>query len=379
MRESCNMSGEYGDLPAGGGYLSAACDDLPATVGNLPATDNNTPATGSSFSLTVNNTPMEGSSFPLTGNNTPMAGSSFPLTANNMPAAGDSFPLTVNNTPMEGSSFPSTGGNLPGKVDLCDTFAEKWDKIVVPCNWQMQGYDIPNYTNIEYPYPLDPPFVPDENPVGIYRKEFYVPASWKGKKVFISFGGVNNAFYVYVNGNEAGYGQTSHNRFDFDITDYIHDGKNTLVVKVFKWSSTSYLEDQDFWRLSGIFREVYLYSKPQTYIYDVFCKTELDGNYENAKLVVEARVENGSRIDYRIRASLYDANDNMVMTGILENDILVANIENPRKWSAETPYLYKLLLCLTDNDSNVLEYQRVNIGFRSVEIKDGCLRSTGSL
>ena len=160
------------------------------------------------------------------------------------------------------------------------------------------------------------------------------------------------------------------------VTDHIHDGKH-LIVKVFKWSSTSYLEDQDFWRLSGIFRDVFLYSKPQTYIYDVFCKTGLDSNYENAKLVVEAKVENGWGIDYKIRASLYDANDNLVMTSLLENDILAANIENPRKWTAETPYLYKLLLCLTDNDGNILEYQRVNVGFRSVEIKDGMLKING--
>ena len=245
-----------------------------------------------------------------------------------------------------------------------------WDKIQVPGNWQMQGYDIPHYTNVNFPYPSEPPYVPDENPVGIYKKEFYVPKCWNDKKVFISFGGVNNAFYVYVNGNEVGYGQTSHNNFHFDITEFLNEGKNILTVKVFKYSSTSYLEDQDFWRLSGIYREVYLYSKPKTYIEDVFVKTELDEDYENANLIVETKVANGVDINYLVMASLYDDKENLIIEECLKDNILNKRVKNPKKWTAETPNLYKLIITLKDDKGNVLEYQKVNIGFRNIEIKD---------
>ncbi|HHV60830.1 MAG TPA: DUF4981 domain-containing protein [Clostridiaceae bacterium] len=253
---------------------------------------------------------------------------------------------------------------------------EHWDKITVPGNWQMQGYDKPQYTNIRFPYPSDPPHVPDDNPVGIYRREFYIPESWCNRKVFISFGGVNNAFYLFVNGEKVGYGQTSHNRFDFDITGYIREGRNVLILKVFKWSSTSYLEDQDFWRLSGIFREVCLYSKPETYVRDVFVRTSLDKDYKNAILEIETCISGNSGNHFTV-IELYDPENKLVFKDSMKGCHFSGEVTNPLKWTAETPYLYKLLLALMDENNEVLEYQSINIGFRSIEIKNQQLLING--
>jgi beta-galactosidase len=166
-----------------------------------------------------------------------------------------------------------------------------WGTIPVPSNWEMEGHGLRIYSNIEYPFPKDLPNAPTEwNPVGSYRREFEVPVAWDGREVRIVFDGVESAFYLWINGQKVGYSQGSRTPAEFDITQYLQKGSNTLAVEVYRWSDGSYLEDQDFWRLSGIFREVYLWSTEESHVRDFTIVTELDGQYENAVLRFEAEV-----------------------------------------------------------------------------------------
>jgi beta-galactosidase/beta-glucuronidase len=142
----------------------------------------------------------------------------------------------------------------------CDDWS--WDTIPVPSNWQMHGYGRPLYTNVAYPFPVDPPRVPYENPMGLYRRSFQIPEDWANQQVFLTFEGVDSAFYVWVNGQQVGYSQGAHLPSEFDIKKYLRSGENLLTVQVFQYSDGSYLEDQDMWRLSGIFRDVYLTARP---------------------------------------------------------------------------------------------------------------------
>ena len=171
----------------------------------------------------------------------------------------------------------------PAGFEAEDYSDEHWDSIPVPSNWQMLGYGKPNYTNVNYPYPVDPPFVPDDNPTGLYRRSFYLPETWEGRQVVLVFEGVDSAYYVWVNGQLVGYSQVPHLPAEFDITGLLHAGENQIAVQVFQWSDGSYLEDQDMWRLSGIFRDVYLVSYPQVHVRDVRIRTLLDAQYRDAR------------------------------------------------------------------------------------------------
>ncbi len=159
---------------------------------------------------------------------------------------------------------------LPAHFEQVRFIPDHWDKIPVPDNWQMLGFGRPQYTNLAYPFPVDPPHVPQLNPIGLYRREFTLPPQWQERQVFLNFEGVDSAFYVWINGQMAGYSQASHLPSEFNITAMVVPGVNLVAVQVMQWSDGSYLEDQDMWRLSGIFRDVYLYSTPQIYLRDVF-------------------------------------------------------------------------------------------------------------
>jgi len=263
--------------------------------------------------------------------------------------------------------------------------ASEWDTIPVPSNWQMHGYDRPQYTNINYPYPMDPPFVPDDNPVGLYRRAFVVPEAWLGRRIYLTFEGVNSAFYLWVNGHRVGYSQGSHMPAEFDITPYTRLGGNVVAVQVFKWSDASYLEDQDFWRLSGIFRDVYLTARSDVYLRDVFVRTPLDAEYRDATLEVDVSVRNAGDAPvagYVVSAKLIDPDGEGALpettvgavdlaAGEEKTLALKAPVSDPDKWTAETPYLYSLLLTLKDAKGEVLEVEHVRVGFRQVEIRDG--------
>ncbi len=262
----------------------------------------------------------------------------------------------------------------------------KWDEIPVPGNWQMYGYGIPIYVNVKYPFVVvNPPYIPhDNNPVGSYRKNFTVPDDWKGREIFIHFNGVKSAFYIWVNGKKVGYSQGSMTPAEFNLTPYLKEGGNVLAVEVYRWSDGSYLEDQDMWRLSGIFRDVYLFSTPKIHIRDFFIKTELDENYENAQLKVDVELKNYSDKEFEnisVEAILLDNKNIQVGRKMEKSSILVGengktNIElgqlisNPKKWTAETPNLYQLILVLKDSNGKIIETTESKMGFKKVEIKD---------
>ena len=261
-----------------------------------------------------------------------------------------------------------------------------WDLITVPSNWELQGYGTPIYTNIKYPFgPPEPPFIPhNNNPVGSYRREFTVPQDWDGRRVVIHFAGVESAFYIWVNGEKVGYSEGSRTPAEFDLTRYIHTGSNTLAVEVYRWSDGSYLEDQDFWRLSGIFRDVYLYSTPQLYLWDFQVKTELDSEYKDALFKVSVILMNNhkdSPSEGTVSISLKDA-DNMDVIQLQRKNVNIsswrqekldfeAEIDSPVLWSAENPYLYNLLITVSDSDGNIFEAVPFRIGVRQVEMKNG--------
>ncbi|MFC1672303.1 sugar-binding domain-containing protein, partial [Planctomycetota bacterium] len=266
----------------------------------------------------------------------------------------------------------------------------RWDDIEVPSSWQMLGYGRPHYTNVQYPFPPNPPKVPSQNPVGSYRRDFWVPDDWSRRCVFLRFEGVDSAFYVWVNGRKVGYSQGSRIPAEFDITRHVRPGVNTVAVQVYQWSDATYIEDQDMWWLSGIFRDVYLLARPPLYVSDFRVRTHLDSGYRNAVLDVRVDLENlGARkAGGRVEVSLLDAESRLVLPRPLRARAVVgakgegsldvkARVSNPRKWSAEDPYLYTLVIKLKDAKGGVLEVVTCRIGFRSVEVKGGNLRVNG--
>ncbi|MBN2594763.1 MAG: DUF4981 domain-containing protein [Sedimentisphaerales bacterium] len=294
-----------------------------------------------------------------------------------------------------------------------------WDDISVPGNWQMQGYGTPVYSTGGYSFKIDPPRVmgePDEsqytnyedrNPVGSYRRGFTVSRDWNGKEIFVVFDGVDSAFYLWINGQKVGYSQDSRTPAEFNITRYLKEGENVMAVEVYRYSDGTYLEDQDMWRLSGIFRDVYLVSRPKIYIRDYFAKAQLDENYKDGSLMVEIELKNNSDTKQKpsqVEMSLYDIGDKNTYSfweklfgpmkkvfstvrsdsnEMLEpGETLKFTMNSPaiaevKKWTAETPNLYKLVLTSKDENGRILESMACNIGFRKIEIIDGTLRVNG--
>ncbi len=262
-----------------------------------------------------------------------------------------------------------------------------WKEIDVPSNWQMKGYDVPIYVNIPYPHRMNPPFIAhDWNPVGSYKRSFKIPSEWKHKEVFLHFGAVSSAFYVWINEQLVGYSEDSKVPAEFNITKYIRSGKNTVAVEVYRWSDGSYLEDQDFWRMSGIQRSVFLHARPGTYIKDFFANGDLENNYTDAvlKLDVDLKspaLDNG---DFVVEASLFegakkiysDLKDVKLTEGAGSVKIL-KSLPGIRQWSAEKPELYSLVLCLKNKDGLPLEFVSSKIGFRKVEIVNSQLLVNG--
>jgi beta-galactosidase len=263
-----------------------------------------------------------------------------------------------------------------------------WKEIPVPSNWEVQGYGTPFYRNLGYTIKKDFPHVMSEpekwytaykerNPVGSYRRDFDVPADWNGKRIFITFNGVDCAFFLWVNGQKVGYSVNSRNAADFDLTKYVKPGKNMIAVEVYQYSSGTWLEDQDMFRLHGIFRNVSIWSAPQVHIRDFFIKTDLDKEYKDASLDVTAKIKNYSdktRKAQIFTATLYDKEGKEIAKGSANGTPLKANqeevlrvkmqITNPAKWTAETPNLYTVVL--TSSEGEILSQK---IGFRKVEIK----------
>ncbi len=275
-----------------------------------------------------------------------------------------------------------------------------WKTIAVPGNWQRQGYDTPLYTNITYPFQVDPPRVMGEpppeytnfkarNPVGSYRREFTVPEAWKGRQVFLQFDGVDSAFYLWINGRQVGYSEDSRTPAVFNITQYLQEGANVLAVEVYRYSNGSYLEDQDYFRLSGIYRNVHLWSAAALHIRDFFAHAELDAQCRDGDLRVDVEVQNfaDQPQGFKVAAELLDAAGQTVLQGLTADGradaagkasvTLRKPVAQPALWSAEQPNLYRLLLTLTDAAGRTVEVTTCQVGFRRVEMKDGFLLVNG--
>ncbi len=275
--------------------------------------------------------------------------------------------------------WSSTPENRPKNFFVKDYNDRNWDTIEVPSNWEIQGYGTAIYSNIPYPFPKEEPHISaNDNPVGSYRRNFEVSSDWQDKQLFITFDGVSSAFYIWVNGQKVGYSQGSRTPATFNITNYIKQGKNQLSVEVYRWCDGSYLEDQDFWRLSGIFRDVYLQARPKTYCSDVRIVTDLDEDFIDADLIVE--LELGGQLYGSVSIHLDDSDGKSFFTAksaIKEKVIFKTRIKSPKKWTSESPYLYTLFVSCIDSNGKVLEVVPQRVGFREVDIKDNIFKING--
>ncbi|KAL7120394.1 hypothetical protein ACP275_02G120100 [Erythranthe tilingii] len=277
-----------------------------------------------------------------------------------------------------------------------------WATIPVPSNWQMHGFDKPIYTNIVYPFPLNPPKVPEENPTGCYRTYFHIPKEWEGRRIFLHFEAVDSAFFAWVNGHPTGYSQDSRLPAEFEITEFCHpfgsDKSNCLAVQVMRWSDGSYLEDQDHWWLSGIHRDVLLLSKPKVFIADYFFTSNLAEDFSSADIQVEVKIDHSAlNIDnssvitgswfkaaedkfianFTIQAQIFDT-DGKTSLALLEltNSVdyhlgfigyqLKGKLPMPKLWSAEQPNLYTLVLTLKDSPGNIVDVESCQVGIRQI-------------
>ncbi|MDR0834562.1 MAG: DUF4981 domain-containing protein [Candidatus Symbiothrix sp.] len=263
----------------------------------------------------------------------------------------------------------------------------QWDTIQVPGNWELQGFGTPIYTNVNYPHPKNPPYIDhSDNPVGCYVRDFNISKDWDGRRVYLHFESGLAAMYIWVNGQKVGYSEVTKSPAEFDITPYIKQGKNTLAIEGYRWSDGSYLEDQDFWRLSGFDRSVYLYSTGQIRIQDFFAKGDLDSSYKNGLFSVDVTLKNHRNdiVGATLAVALLDATGKTVYTesaketvGATTRIALTRKITAPHLWSNETPYLYTLLLTLKDANNKTIEVTSSKIGFRKVEIKNAQLLVNG--
>lgn len=244
----------------------------------------------------------------------------------------------------------------------CDMAMEK---LTVPMNWQMalgRGYDVPNYTNVNYPIPCDPPHVPDDNPCGLYIRDFNVSKSaLESKTVYLTFEGVDSCFYVWVNDTFAAYSQVSHMTSEIDVTKLLKEGKNTIKVLVLKWCDGTYLEDQDMWRMSGIFREVYLLFRDKTHIKDIFVKQDIVSDFTSAKVKAEITANGKLDVTYKL-LSPCGCTVSEGTSAVDSNGIIEISVDSPKLWSDEIPDLYELYL------STGSEFIKINVGIRKIEV-----------
>jgi beta-galactosidase len=261
---------------------------------------------------------------------------------------------------------------------------KSWDTIHVPSNWEMQGFGDPLFRNVSTPFPPDPPKIPKEyNPTGSYRRTFNIPSGWNDKELFLRMEKTQSASFVWINGDEVGYNEGGQEPAEYNITRFIKPGKNTIAVNVYKYSDGYYLEDQDYWRLAGIFDEVWIYAAPKTHIFDWSAVTDLDDKYTDSRLDLSVDVENyssSSVIDFRVKATLYDpakkpvkslqSDKFPVQPGSGKTIKLTDNIVNPLKWSAEYPNLYTVIFELIDASGKTVEAVTGRIGFKETEIRN---------
>lgn len=278
--------------------------------------------------------------------------------------------------------FVDSYKDLPQNITDPSVNTSSWDDITVPGNWEVQGHGVAIYTNHGYefkPRNPQPPLLPEANPVGVYRRDIEIPASWDNRDIYLHIGGAKSGLYVYLNGKEVGYSEDSKNPAEFLINKYLQPGKNVLTLKIFRWSTSSYLECQDFWRMSGIERDVFLWSQPKASIQDFRVVSTLDDTYTNGifKLAVDLKNHTQETKNLNVGYELLDAKGNLVTSE--SNDIWVSpaapqtasfeyDLKNVAPWSAEHPNLYKLLMTIKE-EGKVIEVVPFNVGFRRFEMK----------
>lgn len=278
--------------------------------------------------------------------------------------------------------FVDSYKDLPQNITDPSVNTSSWDDITVPGNWEVQGHGVAIYTNHGYefkPRNPQPPLLPEANPVGVYRRDIEIPASWDNRDIYLHIGGAKSGLYVYLNGKEVGYSEDSKNPAEFLINKYLQPGKNVLTLKIFRWSTGSYLECQDFWRMSGIERDVFLWSQPKASIQDFRVVSTLDDTYTNGifKLAVDLKNHTQETKNLNVGYELLDAKGNLVTSEA--NDIWVSpaspqtasfeyDLKNVAPWSAEHPNLYKLLMTIKE-EGKVIEVVPFNVGFRRFEMK----------
>jgi beta-galactosidase len=280
--------------------------------------------------------------------------------------------------------FSDTPEGTPANFFELNFNDKKWDTIHVPSNWEMQGFGDPLFRNIATPFKTNPPFVPREyNPTGSYRKTFNIPEGWKGKEVLLRMEKTASASFVWINGKEVGYNEGAQEPAEYNITKYLKTGRNTIAVNVYKYSDGYYLEDQDYWRLAGIFDDVWLYAAPSAHIWDWYATTDFDKTFTNSKLDLAIDVKKYSKSDldgYSLRVTLYDSGKKIVKTLLSEkfsvpvsgkqNIKISEEIKNPAKWSAEYPNLYTLIFELVNTEGKTIEAINGRIGFKKTEIRN---------
>ncbi len=288
-------------------------------------------------------------------------------------------------------SYVEKASKRPLDFYKMDKDHSNWDEIPVPGNWELYGYGFPNYTNINYPFKKDQPKIADEySPVGSYVTWFNISSNWDDREIYIQLGAVKSGYYIWVNGREVGYNQGSKLPAEFNITPYLVKGKNKLAIQVFQFTDGSYLEDQDFWRLSGIQRDVYLFARPKTHIRDFFVKALLDENYKNGILDLDVELLNcdkRSARNFSVEYKLLDTKNNTILNEVLGKLSVAKNsianfhfkgkVNAVETWSAEDPNLYKLVILLKNSKGHLVEATSINVGFRTTEIKGGQLLVNG--
>jgi beta-galactosidase len=276
-----------------------------------------------------------------------------------------------------------------------DASQEGWRPLPVPSNWTMHGFDKPHYTNITMPFPQEPPRVPEENPTGLYRTQFDVPANWNERRIVLHFGGAESVLYVYVNGQPVGMSKDTRLPSEFDITPFVQAGQtNTLAAVVVKWSDASFIEDQDQWWMGGIYRDVYLYATAPTYIQDVFCRPELEDDFARGRLKIAAKVgfPGQSEAGWNVQVQLFDAKGKAVWKKPLQAPVetrvrgydnprlqadLQGDVDAPKLWSSEEPNLYTCVISLRNPAGEEVEATSTRIGFRRLEVQNNELLING--
>lgn len=263
----------------------------------------------------------------------------------------------------------------------------KWDDIQVPSNWEVNGYDYPIYVNITYPHDVTPPSIQEHyNPVGSYKRQFTLPETWKGKEIYLHAGAVSSNMNLWINGEYVGYSEDSKTPAEFNITRFLKSGKNSVSIEVFRWCSGSYLEDQDFWRMSGITRDIFLQARNPQHIRDFSVTSRLDESYRNGKFKLDMELVNlgDQPAALEVEAVLYDQ-DSQVLTFSTSVNVekgkqqvsFSDSIVDVKTWSAEIPHLYELIITLKSADGQIIEVLKQDVGFRTIEIKDGVLLVNG--